>query len=57
MSVAGPLVAIGLALLFAGLYRAATARRLFGEWEHWGLVCLGAAMLAAGLELLSHGVN
>ncbi len=57
MSVAGPLVAIGLALLFAGLYRAATAPSLFGECEHWGLVALGATMSGVGFELWSHGVN
>ena len=57
MSVAGPLVAIGFAFLFAGLYRAATAPRLFGDHDCWGLVALGAAMAGAGFELWFHGVN
>jgi hypothetical protein len=57
MSVAGPLVAVGLAFLFAGLYRAATAPRMFGNHDGWGLVALGAAMALAGFELLSNGVN
>jgi hypothetical protein len=57
MSVAGPLVAIGLAFLFAGLYRAATAPRLFGGHDGWGLAALGSTMAGAGFELWSHGVN
>jgi hypothetical protein len=57
MSVAGPLIAVGLAFLFAGLYRAATAPRILADHDGWGLVCLGAAMAGAGFELWSHGVN
>ena len=57
MSVAGPLIAVGLAFLVAGLYRAATAPRIFADHDGWGLVALGAAMAGAGFELLSRGVN
>ena len=57
MSVAGPLLAVGFAFLFAGLYRAATAPRMFADHDGWGLVCLGAAIAGAGVELWSRGVN
>jgi hypothetical protein len=57
MSVAGPLIAVGFAFLFAGLYRAATAPRIFADHDGWGLVALGAAVAGAGFELWSHGVS
>lgn len=56
MTVTGPLTALGFAFFFAGLYRAATARRLFGEYADWGLVALGAVMSAAGLALWAKGI-
>ena len=57
MSVTGPLTALGFAFFFAGLYRAATAPRLFGQYEEWGLAALGVAMSAAGLALWAKGIE
>ena len=54
---AGPLFAIGLALFFAGLYRACTGARLFeirGDGCH---VALGAAMCAAALAMIAKGLG
>ena len=56
MSVAGPLVALGFAFFFAGVYRAAIAPGLSGDYEGWALAVLGAAMSGAGLELWSRGL-
>ena len=56
MCFTGPLVAVGFALLFAGLYRVASAPRPLGEREDWALAGLGAAIIGAGLELWRRGV-
>jgi hypothetical protein len=53
MSIAGPLLALGLAFFFAGIYRALTGPRLF---DGLALVALGAAVIGAAYELLSKGV-
>ncbi len=56
MSITGPMTALGFSFFFAGLYRAATASRLFGEYEDWALVALGIAMSATGLALWAKGI-
>jgi hypothetical protein len=53
MSIAGPLVAVGLAFFFAGIYRALTSPRLF---DGCALMALGAAAMGAAYQLLSKGV-
>jgi len=53
MSVAGPLLAVGLAFFFAGAYRALMGPRLF---DGWALMALGAAATGAACQLLSRGV-
>jgi hypothetical protein len=53
MSIAGPLLAVGLAFFFAGIYRAGTGPRLF---DGWALMALGAAATGAAYQLLSKGV-
>lgn len=57
MSAAGPLCAIGFALLSTGLYRACTGARLFAVGEDWLHVALGAAMAGAGWAMIAKGVG
>jgi hypothetical protein len=52
MSVAGPLLAVGLAFFFAGVYRALASRRPF---DGWALIALGVAATGAAYQLLSQG--
>jgi uncharacterized membrane protein HdeD (DUF308 family) len=56
MSIGAPLAAVGLALMFSGLYRATTGARLFETGEDWALVAFGAATAVLGLTLAAKGV-
>lgn len=52
----GPLFVVGLALFFAGLYRAVTGARLFETHEDWACVALGSGMMGAAWALWERGV-
>jgi predicted phage tail protein len=56
VSIAGPLIAVGLALVFSGLYRAATGAQLLATRQDWALAGLGAAMVIAGVALAAKGL-
>ena len=56
VSVSGPLVFLGLALFFAGVYRAATSRALHQHRATYALIGLGAGMIGAGLAMLAKGI-
>ena len=53
---AGPLFAVGVALVFSGLYRACTGARLFATGEDWASAALGVVMVAAGVVMAAMGM-
>jgi hypothetical protein len=53
MSVAGPLFAVGLAFVFAGLFRVLIGP---GQPVGVGLMALGAGMMGAAYQLFAKGV-
>jgi hypothetical protein len=56
VAIAGPLIAVGFALFFSGLYRAVTGARLFETREDWVCAALGAVMVAVGAALMAKGL-
>ncbi len=56
MSAAGPLMALGLAMFFGGLWRAETGARLFETRGDWACAALGAATIAAALAMMHRGI-
>jgi hypothetical protein len=53
VSAGGPLLAVGLALSFAGLFRVVTGPR---PLDGLGLLALGATVICAGCALISKGI-
>lgn len=56
LSISGPLIFIGLAIFFAGFYRAATSRALHQHLGTYALIALGAGMIGAGVAMLERGM-